>query len=694
MDVKKLYTPLEAATLYNVAKIKFDPTSYSLRGNLIFGDVRDVQKEHIVQFSWDAEEHLTELLKNGDSRTVYPYEGPSKVRGGPRNGSLWGYFLAQQDNLHVAIDLLNKYVDLDKIKTTNVVDTIVAMCVALNSPKSCAKDMLWLTLDDTRSAKYSQVHNFELLKDALAKPRALVPLVLERISVDCTYVPAECDYECGRSEPYKTDMYTGVDSMYGHLVNAFEVLWAWSKLSPEHQRCFVELCKNAEHGPFTMSFFKDVVVLTGSGFVMHPDVQSAIVLESPEERYEAYQKIISTSPNMLKYCEEFYHNNILKKQFVNSIFIAFTAFVGQLSLANIRVNQIRILYEYCKAKGFPISKPSMGGGIPLGKFGSVMETSKSLMDFTETSYGDDDDDDDDWEEDDDKLSKPDGTSHDESAMFEALDKLKADFSSGGYSFTVHDVVDKSPANKTKYDAIATKVDLVNKLLIRKIRDIKTYNVGGKRPGMPSGRIDRKALYRYKYDSNIFYNNTYKTLESDLAFGIILDESGSMSGKGIENGRITMIVLHETLKALGINHCIIGHTSDGKHHSEIARYQSFREDKTYNTCKNYALVTTEAKDGNCDSGALYYMEKALDRVRNRDKICLIFSDGAPTECTGTELKQQVKRMEKKGIKVIGIGINFASIAKYYTDYANGRNLTDMLNIVAKILEEYVLKKKDK
>jgi hypothetical protein len=51
------------------------------------------------------------------------------------------------------------------------------------------------------------------------------------------------------------------------------------------------------------------------------------------------------------------------------------------------------------------------------------------------------------------------------------------------------------------------------------------------------------------------------------------------------------------------------------------------------------------------------------------------------------------MERKGIKVIGIGINFPNISKYYTDYANGRNLQDMLNIVSLILEEYVLKKKD-
>jgi hypothetical protein len=50
------------------------------------------------------------------------------------------------------------------------------------------------------------------------------------------------------------------------------------------------------------------------------------------------------------------------------------------------------------------------------------------------------------------------------------------------------------------------------------------------------------------------------------------------------------------------------------------------------------------------------------------------------------------MEKKGIKVIGIGVDFPSISKYYTDYANGRNLQDMLNIVTDILQEYILKKK--
>jgi nitric oxide reductase activation protein len=282
----------------------------------------------------------------------------------------------------------------------------------------------------------------------------------------------------------------------------------------------------------------------------------------------------------------------------------------------------------------------------------------------------------------------------DTAVYEALDALTASFKSDKYRFDVKDVRVTDDSVKPVYDAICSKVTLLNKTLIRRIKAIKTYNVGGKNPGQRTGKLDRKAMYRYKHTPDIFYNNTYKQLESDLAFGVILDISGSMHGRGIENGRITMIILHETLKALGINHCILGHTCyGGMYKCDIERYQSFREDATYTVCKNYALANLEARSGNCDSGALYYMEKAMDRVRNRDKIVLMFSDGAPTECTGTDLITQVKNMERKGIKVIGIGINFPNISKYYTDYANGRNLQDMLNIVSLILEEYVLKKKD-
>ena len=181
---------------------------------------------------------------------------------------------------------------------------------------------------------------------------------------------------------------------------------------------------------------------------------------------------------------------------------------------------------------------------------------------------------------------------------------------------------------------------------------------------------------------------------DLAFGIILDTSGSMSGKGVEDGIKTLMVLQETLKALNINFSIITHNNTGPMYTcNITKYHLFREDKSYKPNKSYALTEIRATGGNCDSGALYFMEKYISKVHNKDKIVIMFSDGQPTECTGTDLRNQVKHMEAKGIKVIGVGIGFPEIAEYYSDYANGNNLKQMLDIVSNILQRYVLEKEE-
>jgi hypothetical protein len=379
---------------------------------------------------------------------------------------------------------------------------------------------------------------------------------------------------------------------------------------------------------------------------------------------------------------------------MNPIVAMFIGYAEGIAVTHARVNSLAILYTYCADKGY-ISKGleddledwfsnATGIGATLGS--AINNPEKTLMDLDPSTP-----------------SAPATGGENENAngpkyqgdngIFEALDTLNASFKDGGYTFDVKDVRVTDASVKTAYDNVCSKVSLINKNLIRKIKEIKVYNTGGKNPGASSGRLDRKAMYRYKYDPDIFYNNNYKQLESDLAFGIILDESGSMSGKGIADGKVTMIVLHETLKALGINHSIIGHTSHhGDYSCSIERYQSFKEDKTYTVCKNYALANIAAHSCNCDSGALYYMERAMDRVQNKDKIVLIFSDRYPTACSGTDLIKQVSRMEQKGIKVIGLGIDFPSISKYYSEYANGRNLQDMLNIVTSILQEYILKKK--
>ena len=43
-------------------------------------------------------------------------------------------------------------------------------------------------------------------------------------------------------------------------------------------------------------------------------------------------------------------------------------------------------------------------------------------------------------------------------------------------------------------------------LSKQIKEIKVYNVGGKNNGQSRGKLDKKNLWKYRIDHNIFYNN--------------------------------------------------------------------------------------------------------------------------------------------------------------------------------------------
>lgn len=322
-----------------------------------------------------------------------------------------------------------------------------------------------------------------------------------------------------------------------------------------------------------------------------------------------------------------------------------------------------------------------------GASGGLVENSDELVDFSTLSFNSKD------SPVDEEMSKnieKRTTSRPE--MLDTADALKKNLKDSVYDFDVKRI---PISNKylSSYRNISSKLNLETVSLIKQIRDIRTYNTGGKMNGLTSGKLDMKNLHKYKTTSKIFCRNTYKIKEMDLAFGIILDQSGSMCGQKIADGRAAMILLHDTLNALNINHAIMGHDSNSNMQSNIYRYWYFNEEKEHNLGVPTELAVLNALSGNCDSGALYYMEQLMKGVRNKDKIVMIFSDGQPTECTDKDLRDQVAHMEKNGIHVIGIGINFDSIKSYYPDNANGKDLKDMTKIIVSILKRYVLEKKE-
>lgn len=436
-------------------------------------------------------------------------------------------------------------------------------------------------------------------------------------------------------------------------------------------------------------FTKTMYTIEDGILIFKPAFQDIINERNPEKRYSKI-KDLYTHPDIEIALKELGDKGIAIPYFLAQ----FLNYMQELTFQYTIIQTILILLDYCKRHKINFTT-------------NDDEASKMLSDALSRTLGAEASSD--YKE---LFSMPKDISFDDSKKLEThktpetegnatiscLDMKIADFKDGRYSFNVRDSItsplEVSDSVVNAYNAIASKVNLLNKSLIRKIKDIKVYNTGGKNSGLTKGKLDRRNLHKYKTTNKIFCDNSYKVKESDLAFGVILDVSGSMHGSGIENGRTTLIILHETLKALGINHKIITHTNHGPDYQcSIKCYQHFKEEKHYNVNKNYNLANITAESGNCDSAALYYMEQSLSRVANKDKIVLMFSDGEPTECTGTDLKEQVWAMERKGIKVIGIGINYERIKKYYKDYANGRNLKEMFDIITNILKEYVLEKKD-
>ena len=434
------------------------------------------------------------------------------------------------------------------------------------------------------------------------------------------------------------------------------------------------------------------------------DIEDIVYEKDKDRRFDKILKFVTTS-EILGECKfDTAVATASDSPMPTVLFSYLVQFCQEYSLQSIRVTNILVLVNYINSKGYAIDSDTgdaledMGLTETMDSIAETIEESMpthpvtsepletvtdSLMDLSKKSKGSGAG----------KTGTP-GASGKREPVLEALDMASASFSDGGFGYDVKDVIDTSDTYRDKYNAIAESVTLLNKNLIKRIKEIRTYNEGGKNAGKTTGKLDKKNLWKYETTDKIFYDNTYKIKELDLAFGIILDVSGSMHGSGIRNGVITMIILHETLKALGINHSIVTHTEyKGYHTCEIKRYQNFKEQRTYNVRKNYALASIKAESGNCDAAALLYMQRALSQVRNKDKICIMFSDGQPTECSDTELKEQVARMEKDGIKVIGVGINFESIKHYYPNNANGKNLKEMLDIVSNILQQYILEKKD-
>ena len=222
-----------------------------------------------------------------------------------------------------------------------------------------------------------------------------------------------------------------------------------------------------------------------------------------------------------------------------------------------------------------------------------------------------------------------------------------------------------------YNDVAPQLLHISKQLQRSIsRQLQDRRRGGKQTGLYMGRrLDIHALPRN--DGKVFCKNALPSEAPELAVGLLLDESGSMSScERATYARASAIILYDFCDALDIPIMVYGH-STGMGTVDLYSYAEF---DAIDRMDRYRMMDICARSSNRDGAALRYVAEQLSKRSEDMKLLILVSDGQPADSGyyGTAAEEDLRGIKqeyrRKGVHLIAaaIGDDKESIERIYGD----------------------------
>jgi len=232
---------------------------------------------------------------------------------------------------------------------------------------------------------------------------------------------------------------------------------------------------------------------------------------------------------------------------------------------------------------------------------------------------------------------------------EALNRAEEDF----VAFLSHNaarptVVVKKPRKATSAaSAMASAIKKRNRRAIASIRDALRFQ-GDKRVGeihgLLSGDLDEGSLHKLRYDSEHIWSQKTLTRLPDVAVGILVDQSGSMScGSKIANAREMCVVLAEAVKQIeGVHLHIYGHTANQNGASDMTLFEHYSSYGDARAADLSNLGGIGAYSNNYDGYAIKEAAKRLNEDPAKRKYLFVIADGLPSGSgySGAEAQKHV------------------------------------------------------
>lgn len=195
-------------------------------------------------------------------------------------------------------------------------------------------------------------------------------------------------------------------------------------------------------------------------------------------------------------------------------------------------------------------------------------------------------------------------------------------------------------------------------------------------GLKRGKVSSKSIYRAGVkDSGHFQEKVFKKRKEDLfvnaAVSILVDCSGSMSGKKYHHAAKAAIMLNNALKPLSIPFeiaCFDDHNS-GILHGVVKNFNKPLDESTLE--ERFAAHEAESMSQNADGESILLAYSRLIRQKAPKKLLIVFSDGSPASWYGDadfHTKQVITSIEKEGvIDLYGIGIMDNNVTRLYRQH---------------------------
>lgn len=165
--------------------------------------------------------------------------------------------------------------------------------------------------------------------------------------------------------------------------------------------------------------------------------------------------------------------------------------------------------------------------------------------------------------------------------------------------------------------------------IREALQFQNNKRTGEVHGLLSGDLDEGSLHKLRYDSEHIWSQKTITRMPDVAVGILVDQSGSMSSSHkIDQAREMCILLAEAVKKIpGVHLHIYGHTAN-MHGTDLTLFEHYASNTSAENADLGSLGNIVAHCNNYDGYAIKETAKLLNQDPAKRKYLFVISDGLP------------------------------------------------------------------